>query len=90
MRAVVLRDRQMVLRDDVPEPIPGPGQVLVGVRACGICGSDLHFAKHGETMLELGQQMQGSSNGDQKTGGVRGITACHLRRRHRRRPADHR
>ena len=67
MRAVVLRDRQMVLRDDVPEPVPGPGQVLVGVTACGICGSDLHFAKHGETMLELGQQMQGSSHGDQKT-----------------------
>jgi 2-desacetyl-2-hydroxyethyl bacteriochlorophyllide A dehydrogenase len=65
MRAVVLRDRQMVLRDDVPEPIPGPGQVLVGVTACGICGSDLHFAKHGETMLELGQQMQGGSDNDQ-------------------------
>jgi hypothetical protein len=26
MRAVVLRDRQMVLRDDVPEPIPGPAK----------------------------------------------------------------
>jgi 2-desacetyl-2-hydroxyethyl bacteriochlorophyllide A dehydrogenase len=56
----------MVLRDDVPEPIPGPGQVLVGVKACGICGSDLHFAQHGATMLELGQQMQGSSSGGQK------------------------
>ena len=59
MRAVVLRDRQMVLRDDVPEPVPGPGQVLVGVTACGICGSDLHFAKHGEKVLELSEQMQG-------------------------------
>jgi 2-desacetyl-2-hydroxyethyl bacteriochlorophyllide A dehydrogenase len=66
MRAVVLRDRQMVLRDDVPEPIPGPGQVLVGVKACGICGSDLHFAKHGEAMLELGQQMQDGSDSGQK------------------------
>jgi 2-desacetyl-2-hydroxyethyl bacteriochlorophyllide A dehydrogenase len=66
MRAVVLRDKRMVLRDDVPEPIPGPGQVLVGVKACGICGSDLHFAQHGATMLELGQQMQGSSSGGQK------------------------
>jgi threonine dehydrogenase-like Zn-dependent dehydrogenase len=65
MRAVVLRDKRMVLRDHVPEPIPEPGQVLVGVKACGICGSDLHFAKHGETMLELGRQMQGSSNGGQ-------------------------
>ena len=34
------------------EPEPGPfGQVLVEVKACGICGSDLHFAKHGATML---------------------------------------
>ena len=33
--------------DDVPEPEPGFGQVLVQVQACGICGSDLHFAKHG-------------------------------------------
>jgi threonine dehydrogenase-like Zn-dependent dehydrogenase len=25
---------------DVPDPVPGPGQVLVAVRASGICGSD--------------------------------------------------
>jgi threonine dehydrogenase-like Zn-dependent dehydrogenase len=66
MRAVVLRDHQMVLRDDVPEPIPESGQVLVEVTACGICGSDLHFAKHGDTMLELMLQMQGSSNSGQQ------------------------
>jgi 2-desacetyl-2-hydroxyethyl bacteriochlorophyllide A dehydrogenase len=59
MRAAVLRDRRMVLRDDVPEPVPGPGQVLVGVKACGICGSDLHFAKHGEEMLSLTREMKG-------------------------------
>jgi threonine dehydrogenase-like Zn-dependent dehydrogenase len=27
---------------DVPEPVPGTGEVLVWVRAAGICGSDLH------------------------------------------------
>ena len=52
MRAAVLRGGRMVLRDDVAEPVPGSGQVLVGVKACGICGSDLHFAKHGDQMLE--------------------------------------
>ncbi|MDT5014963.1 MAG: hypothetical protein QOD39_1123 [Mycobacterium sp.] len=59
MRASVLRDGRMVLRDDVPEPVPGPGQVLVGVKACGICGSDLHFAKHGEQMVKLTREMKG-------------------------------
>ncbi|TFK29666.1 L-arabinitol 4-dehydrogenase [Coprinopsis marcescibilis] len=30
-----------------PRPKPGPGQVLIHVRATGICGSDVHFWKHG-------------------------------------------
>lgn len=28
---------------EVPEPRVGPGELLVQVKACGICGSDLHF-----------------------------------------------
>lgn len=63
MRASVLRDGRMVYRDDLPEPVPGPGQVLVAVKACGICGSDLHFAKHGEEVLAVGEQMQGAPLG---------------------------
>ncbi|BCI55505.1 alcohol dehydrogenase [Mycolicibacterium litorale] len=59
MRAAVLRGGRMVLRDDVPEPVPGPGQVLVAVKACGICGSDLHFAAHGAEALAAGAQMEG-------------------------------
>ncbi|MGN7778395.1 zinc-binding dehydrogenase [Mycolicibacterium sp. 22603] len=59
MRAAVLRDGAMVVRDDAPEPIPGPGQVLVAVKACGICGSDLHFASHGDEMLAAGAEMEG-------------------------------
>jgi (R,R)-butanediol dehydrogenase/meso-butanediol dehydrogenase/diacetyl reductase len=31
---------------DVPDPTPGPGDVVVAVAACGICGSDLHAAAH--------------------------------------------
>jgi 2-desacetyl-2-hydroxyethyl bacteriochlorophyllide A dehydrogenase len=49
----------MVCRDDVAEPVPGPGQVLVGVRACGICGSDLHFAQHGAELLSLIAGLEG-------------------------------
>lgn len=59
MRAAVLRDRRMVSRGDVGEPVPGPGQVLVAVRACGICGSDLHFAAHGDEVLRLMREMKG-------------------------------
>src|SRR6202023_3348433 len=57
--AAVLREGRMVYRDDAPEPVPGPGQVLVGVRACGICGSDLHFAKYGDEVLSLMGQLKG-------------------------------
>jgi 2-desacetyl-2-hydroxyethyl bacteriochlorophyllide A dehydrogenase len=49
----------MVYREDVPEPVPGSGQVLVAVRACGICGSDLHFVKHSAQVHALSQQISG-------------------------------
>ena len=63
MRAAVLREGRMVYRDDVPDPIPGPGQVLVGIRSCGICGSDLHFAKYGAEVLSLSDEMASSLGG---------------------------
>lgn len=59
MRSVVLRAGDVMVRDDVPEPVPAFGQVLVQVRACGICGSDLHFAKHGASMQTLSAEMRG-------------------------------
>jgi propanol-preferring alcohol dehydrogenase len=30
---------------DRPTPVPGPGEVLVSVRACGVCRTDLHVAE---------------------------------------------
>jgi threonine dehydrogenase-like Zn-dependent dehydrogenase len=59
MRAAVLRAGEIVVRDDVPDPEPAFGQVLVEVKACGICGSDLHFARHGEAMLAANDEMEG-------------------------------
>jgi threonine dehydrogenase-like Zn-dependent dehydrogenase len=53
----------MVYRDDVPEPVPEPGQVLVGVRACGICGSDLHFAAHSDEVVEMTAQVAADAGG---------------------------
>ena len=29
--------------EDRPIPVPGAGEVLVNVRAIGICGSDVHY-----------------------------------------------
>ena len=60
MKSAVLRSGQMHVRDDVEDPRPGHGQLLVEVAACGICGSDLHFVHHGATMLELGGRMEGT------------------------------
>jgi len=61
MRAAVLRDGRMVYRDDVLEPVPGPGQVLVDVWACGICGSDLHFAAHGNEVVAMTARVAGDT-----------------------------
>ena len=60
MKAAVLRDGHMVV-DDVPEPVPGAGQVLVQTKACGICGSDLHAAQHADRMVELTREATQSS-----------------------------
>jgi propanol-preferring alcohol dehydrogenase len=44
MRAMVLYEQQQPLRlEEVAEPEPGPGQVLLRVQACGVCRTDLHI-----------------------------------------------
>ena len=43
MRAAVIESVGQVTVTDVPEPVPGPRDVLVQVAACGICGTDLHI-----------------------------------------------
>jgi L-iditol 2-dehydrogenase len=42
MKVLLLSQYQHLEIADVPEPTPGPGEVLVRVAACGICGSDVH------------------------------------------------
>ncbi len=43
MKAAILAAKGKLVVQDVPTPSPGPGQVLVEVICCGICGSDLHL-----------------------------------------------
>ncbi len=40
MRAVVMRKSELVV-DQLPDPEPGPGEILVRTLACGICKADL-------------------------------------------------
>ena len=47
MKAFVLHGAKDIRLEEVPKPAPGPGEVLVAVRAAGICGSDLHYYAHG-------------------------------------------
>ena len=58
MKAAVLRQGQLLV-GDFDEPRPREGEVLVAVRACGICGSDLHFVDHGADFLRLSGEAYG-------------------------------
>lgn len=45
MKAAVVRKFGSPLSiEDVPVPVPGPGEILVKVMACGVCHTDLHAA----------------------------------------------
>jgi propanol-preferring alcohol dehydrogenase len=65
MRAMVLERQGEPLRPaDLPDPEPGPGQVLLSVAVCGVCRTDLHIAdgELSEPKLPLvpGHQIAGS------------------------------
>jgi threonine dehydrogenase-like Zn-dependent dehydrogenase len=50
MRAARCRGAGTLAIEDAPRPTPGPGEVVVRVRNCGICGSDLHWW-HGQMVV---------------------------------------
>jgi len=41
------------------KPEPGPGEALVRVLGCGVCGTDLHFLKNSEDWTPLGHEISG-------------------------------
>jgi len=81
MRAAVLGDLgQPLTITSVDDPVAGPGDVILDVDACGICGSDLHASDHlplegmvlGHefcgTVAELGAGVEGWKVGDRAAG----------------------
>jgi len=67
MRAAVLTEPNRFELRDRPRPEPGPDEVLVGIDAVGICGSDVHYYEHGrigdyvvEDPLVLGHESAGT------------------------------
>src|SRR5258705_819534 len=42
MKALVLKEYKQFAFEEAPTPEPGPEEVLIAVKACGICGSDVH------------------------------------------------
>jgi L-iditol 2-dehydrogenase len=66
MRASVMTDVGTLEIEDRPVPAPGPHEVLVEVAAVGVCGSDVHYYRHGrigdfvvEDPMILGHELSG-------------------------------
>ena len=47
MKAAVSHGQRDLRCEEVPKPTLEPGALLLKVRACGICGSDLHIYRLG-------------------------------------------
>jgi L-gulonate 5-dehydrogenase len=55
MKAFVIRAAHRAAVEERPTPTPGPGEGLVRVRACGICGSDLHAYEGSQPFFQYPQ-----------------------------------
>ena len=64
MRALRFHGPGDLRLEAIDRPEPGPGEVVVAVEACGVCGSDLHFldgsARTAHTPITLGHEVAGT------------------------------
>ena len=63
MRALMLREYHNLVVEELPNPEPGRGQVLIDIVATGICGSDFHGYTGDNGRRERGQVMGHESVG---------------------------
>src|SRR5881397_3983020 len=73
MRAMVLEAPGRPLREaELPDPEPGPGQVLLEVKACAVCRTDLHVVdgelSQPKLPLVLGHQIVGVAEDGRRLG----------------------
>ncbi len=47
IRAQILRAPGDMRMETAPMPKPGPGEALVKIKSVGVCGSDVHYFRHG-------------------------------------------
>jgi threonine dehydrogenase-like Zn-dependent dehydrogenase len=52
VKAVTCTDAELAVVD-LPDPVPGAGQLLVKVSRCGICGSDLHARRNCDDLADI-------------------------------------
>jgi (R,R)-butanediol dehydrogenase / meso-butanediol dehydrogenase / diacetyl reductase len=51
MKAAVWYAKEDIRVEDAKDPVPGPGEAKVRIKACGICGSDLHEFRSGPFII---------------------------------------
>ncbi|MBV9577842.1 MAG: zinc-binding dehydrogenase [Chloroflexi bacterium] len=56
MRGLVFLGEQQVELREFPDPKPGPGEVVVAMRASGMCGSDLRPYQRGQSRFVTGHE----------------------------------
>ena len=63
MKAAVLEKLESLVVKEMPDPIVGPDDALVKVRACAVCGSDVRIFHHGNNRVHppaiLGHEASG-------------------------------
>ena len=48
MKAAFIHGKEDIRLTDIPKPEPAAGEALIKVSGVGICGSDMHYYKHGK------------------------------------------